>query len=53
MAIAQKEINETIYWIELLRETDYLSNEQFESINNDAMDIIKLITSTTQHTQKF
>lgn len=45
MGIAQKEINETIYWLELLKETDYLANEQFESINTDAIEIIKLITS--------
>ena len=45
MAIAQKEINETIYWLELLRETEYLTNEQFESMNADAIEIIKLITS--------
>lgn len=45
MAIAQKEINETIYWLELLNATDYLTLEQFESINTDAVEIIKLITS--------
>ena len=45
MGIAQKEINETIYWLELLVETDYLRKEQFESLNNDALEIIKLITS--------
>ncbi len=45
MGIAQKEINETIYWLELLKETDYLTNEQFESMNKDAVEIIKLITS--------
>ncbi len=45
MGIAQKEINETIYWLELLKETDYLTNEQFESVNNDAVEIIKLITA--------
>jgi four helix bundle protein len=45
MGIAQKEINETIYWLELLKDTDYLTQEQFESINNDAVEIIKLITS--------
>ena len=44
MGIAQKEINETIYWLELLVETDYLRTEQFESLNNDALEIIKLIT---------
>ena len=45
MGIAQKEINETIYWLELLKETDYFTQEQFESINADAVEIIKLITS--------
>lgn len=45
MGIAQKEINETIYWLELLKETDYLTTEQFESINIDAVEIIKLITA--------
>lgn len=27
MAIAQKEINETLYWLELLKETEYLTSE--------------------------
>ena len=45
MGIAQKEINETIYWLELLKDTEYLTAEQFESINNDAVEIIKLITA--------
>jgi four helix bundle protein len=51
MAITQKEINETIYWLELLKETDYLSNEQFESINKDAIEVIKLITSIIKSTK--
>ena len=45
MGIAQKEINETIYWLELLKETNYITQEQFESINSDAVEIIKLITA--------
>jgi len=45
MAIAQKEINESIYWLELLKETDYLSHAEFESLNSDAVEIIKLITT--------
>lgn len=45
MSIAQKEINETLYWLELLQATNFLTKEQFESINNDAVEIIKLITS--------
>ncbi len=45
MAIAQKECNESMYWLELLVATDYLTQEQFESINIDAIELIKLITS--------
>lgn len=51
MSIAQKEINEAIYWLELLKETNYLTVEQFESINNDALEIIKLITSILKSTK--
>ena len=46
MAIAQKEINETLYWLELLNASEYLTIQQFESINIDAVEIIKLITSS-------
>ena len=51
LAIAQKEINETIYWLELLKETNYLSQEQFESINTDAVELIKLLTSIIKTTK--
>jgi four helix bundle protein len=45
MAIAQKEINETIYWLELLTSTEYINVEQFESMKEDSVEIIKLVTS--------
>jgi four helix bundle protein len=45
LAIAQKEINESIYWLELLKETNYLSQTEFEGMNNDAVEIIKLLTA--------
>jgi four helix bundle protein len=51
MAISQKEINETIYWLELLKTTDYLTREQFESINADAAEVIKLITTIIKTTK--
>ncbi|AXB55150.1 four helix bundle protein [Flavobacterium fluviale] len=44
-AVAQKEANEVIYWLELLKATDYLNQKEFENINNDAVSILKLITS--------
>jgi len=51
LGIAQKEINETIYWLELLKETEYLTTEHFESIHKDAIEIIKLITSIIKTTK--
>ncbi len=51
LAIAQKEINETIYWLELLQATAYLTEQQFESINKDAIELIKLLTSSIKTTK--
>ena len=51
LAVAQKEINETIYWLELLKETNFLDEKQFESINFNAVEIIKLITSILKTTK--
>ena len=51
LAIAQKEINETIYWLELLKATAYLTGQQFESINEDAIELIKLLTSSIKTTK--
>jgi four helix bundle protein len=45
LAVAQKECDESIYWIELLCHTEYLSSTEFESINNEAIEILKIIRS--------
>lgn len=46
LSIAQKEINETLYWLELLFATKFLTKKQYDSINEDALELIKLITSS-------
>ncbi|SNX60581.1 four helix bundle protein [Nitrosomonas ureae] len=45
MAIAQKEANETAYWLELLRESDLLSQKEFDSIFSDQAEIAKILAS--------
>jgi len=50
-AIAQKEINESIYWIELLQASNYLKQEEFESISKDAVELIKIITAILKNTK--
>ena len=45
MAIALKEANETDYWIELLFQSDYLSQNEYESIHPEIVELCKLLTS--------
>ena len=50
MNIALKEASESEYWIELLQETDYLNNEQGESLLEDCRELIRLLTSIVKST---
>lgn len=45
MQIALKEASETEYWLELLHETDYLSDKEYESLAADCSGVIKILTS--------
>ncbi len=45
--IALKECSETIYWLELLYETDYLSQSELESVKSDCIEIKKILSATT------
>lgn len=46
--IALKECVETKYWLELLHETDYLSKQQFLSLQQDCEELRKMLSSTTK-----
>ena len=46
--IALKECAEAKYWIELLHETEYLTEEQYRSIWSDCEEIRKMLSSTTK-----
>ncbi|MGO1752104.1 MAG: four helix bundle protein [Psychroflexus sp.] len=45
LAIAQKEANESIYWLELLHQSGYMEEIQFNSITTDLIEINKLLAS--------
>ena len=51
MAIAQKEANETMYWLELLSQTDYLEKNMFDSMESDLIEIQKLLSSIIINTK--
>ena len=48
MNIALKEAFETEYWISLLYDTGFLSDEMFQSILKDSVEIVKLLSSTVK-----
>jgi four helix bundle protein len=51
MGISLKESAETIYWLRLLRETGYITDQQFESMYKDVYEL-KLIISSIIKTKK-
>ena len=46
LSISQKEASETLYWLELLHESSYLSDDLFTSIYSDCEELMKLLTSS-------
>ena len=52
MQIALKEASETEYWLELLAETDYLSEKASDSVLNDCRELIRVITAIVRTTKE-
>ena len=48
MNIALKEANETFYWIRLLHATNYLTENEYLSIENDIKEIVSILVSITK-----
>ncbi len=44
--MAQKECDETIYWLELLFASKYISQEEFSSIHPEAEELMKMLRSS-------
>ncbi len=51
MAIALKEANETEYWLELLHQSNYLEEKNYQSISADSKCLLKLLTSIIKTTK--
>jgi four helix bundle protein len=46
LQIAQKECNETLYWLELLKETNYIDEALYKSLAADAEEIMNMLTAS-------
>lgn len=52
LSISQKECDESMYWLELLKETKFISNEEFDSIYPNCTEVLKIIRSIILTTKK-
>ena len=46
LSIALKECNETLYWLNILKDTEYLKEQEFESISSDCKELLALLISS-------
>jgi four helix bundle protein len=49
--VALKEANETEYWLMLLKDTQYINENEFDSINADCTEILRLLISIVKSTK--
>ena len=52
LSISRKEGEETLYWLDLLFRTDYLSSDMYRFVFSDCEEIQKLLTSIILSTKK-
>ena len=51
MYIAFKESNETLYWLRLLHDTEYLTPAEYHSVKADCEELHKMLSSITKTTR--
>lgn len=52
MSIALKEASETEYWLELLKETNYINEQTFNDIYSLNLELLKLLTSIVKKSKE-
>ncbi len=50
--IALKEAEETLYWLELLYESEYIEKTQFDSVYKDGEEIVRILVAITKNQGK-
>ena len=45
LSISLKEADETLYWLELLHDAEYISNEEFDSLFADCKELVRILTA--------
>ena len=50
--VALKECNETLYWLNLLKDTEYLGMDDFISLETDCRELLALLVSSIKTTKQ-
>ena len=50
--IALKEADETAYWLRILKRTEFISHDQFSSLNEDVQELISILVSIIKTTKE-
>ena len=48
MSIALKEANETGYWLSILKDTNYIDDATFQSMQNDCNELMRMLISSVK-----
>lgn len=51
MSISLKEANESAYWIDLLKDTDYIDIEKHSELLSDCKELIAMLVSSIKTTK--
>ncbi len=51
MNIALKEANETAYWLLLLKDTNYITEENFKNLHENATELVRILASIVKTTK--
>jgi four helix bundle protein len=52
LSIAQKECNEVLYWIDLLKQSEFLGQDNFDDLKFSGIELMKLLTSILRSAKK-
>ncbi len=52
MSISLKEANETMYWLSILKDSNYIEQKIFDSMNADCSELIAILVSTVKTSKK-
>jgi len=49
LSIVLEESDESVFWLELIEEAELMPVENFNSIKNEALELLKIISTTRKH----